>query len=157
MCSITYREAADLGIDNLEHGFMASADFVPNKAPDVADYPAARQALLQLPVNSPEMKSLISYLVGKRVALTSTLPVFEPYTGREVVLGGGLSALIPQLQERETATWQQNQQKDSASIRLFKKEMAWEKQFYDAGGLLVAGTDLPEPGAPLRATPTAAR
>ncbi|OGX81568.1 hypothetical protein BEN47_19210 [Hymenobacter lapidarius] len=75
------------------------------------------------------------------MALTSTLPVFEPYTGREVVLGGGLEALIPQLQERETTTWNQNQLKDTASVRLFKKEMAWEKQFYDAGGLLVAGTD----------------
>ncbi|GAB2466376.1 amidohydrolase [Hymenobacter qilianensis] len=141
LASITYREAAEIGIDNLEHGFMASSDFMPNKAPDVADYPASRQALLRLPVNSPEMKSLISFLVSKRVALTSTLPVFEPYTGREVVLGGGMEALIPQLQEREQATWQQNQNKDTASLRLFKKEMVWEKQFYDAGGLLVSGTD----------------
>ncbi|WP_177204641.1 amidohydrolase family protein [Hymenobacter arizonensis] len=141
LCSITYREAAEIGIDNLEHGFMASSDFVPNKVADVADYPAARQSLLRLPQNSPEMTSLIRFLISKKVALTSTLPVFEPYTGREVVLGGGLESLIPQLQERETATWQQNQQKDSASVRLFKKEMAWEKQFYDAGGLLVSGTD----------------
>ncbi|QIL75050.1 amidohydrolase family protein [Hymenobacter sp. HDW8] len=141
LAAITYREAAEIGIDNLEHGFMASSDFMPNKAPDVADYPAARQSLLKLPVNSPAMKELISFLVSKRVALTSTLPVFEPYTGREVVLGGGLEALIPQLQEREQATWQQNQNKDTASLRLFKKEMVWEKQFYDAGGLLVSGTD----------------
>ncbi|ALW84581.1 hypothetical protein AUC43_05470 [Hymenobacter sedentarius] len=140
LCSITYREAAEIGIDNLEHGFMASSDFVPNKAPDVCDN-ATRQSLLRLPQNSPEMKSLISFLVSKKVALTSTLPVFEPYTNREVVLGGGLDALVPQLQERETATWKQNQLKDTASVRLFKKEMAWEKQFYDAGGLLVAGTD----------------
>ncbi|TPG72455.1 amidohydrolase family protein [Hymenobacter nivis] len=141
LCALTYREAAEIGIDNLEHGFMASSDFVANKAPDVADYPAARLALQRLPVNSPAMADLIKFLIGKNVALTSTLPVFEPYTGREVVLGGGLDALIPQLQERENATWQQNQGKDSASVALFKKEQAWEKQFYDAGGLLVAGTD----------------
>lgn len=141
LCAITYREAAELGIDNLEHGFMASSDFAANKVADVADYPAARKGLLELPVGSPAMKSLIGLLIAKRVALTSTLPVFEPYTNREVVLGGGLEALIPQLQERETATWQQNQLKDTASTRLFKKEMAWEKQFYDAGGLLVSGTD----------------
>lgn len=141
LCAITYREAADLGIDNLEHGFMASSDFVPNKAVGACDYPAARQSLQRLPVGSPEMKSLISYLISKKVALTSTLPVFEPYTNREIVLGGGLESLIPQLQERETATWKQNQQRDSASVSLFKKEQAWEKQFYDAGGLLVSGTD----------------
>ena len=141
LCAVTYREAAELGIDNLEHGFMASSDFVANKAPDVADYPAGRQSLLRLPQNSPAMKSLIDFLVSKKVALTSTLTVFEPYTGREVVLGGGLEALVPQLQARETATWHQNQLKDTASVRLFKKNMAWEKQFHDAGGLLVAGTD----------------
>lgn len=140
LCSITYREAAEIGIDNLEHGFMASSDFVPNKAPDACDS-GVRQSLLRLPQNSPEMKNLISFLVSKKVALTSTLPVFEPYTGREVVLGGGLESLIPQLQERETTIWKQNQQRDTASLRLFKKEMAWEKQFYDAGGLLVSGTD----------------
>ena len=33
------------------------------------------------------------------------------------------------------------QHKDSASLKLFKKELVWEKQFYDGGGLLVAGTD----------------
>ena len=49
------------------------------------------------------MTDLIKFLISKNVALTSILPVFEPYTGREVVLGGGLDALIPQLQERETA------------------------------------------------------
>ncbi|KUG07966.1 amidohydrolase family protein [Solirubrum puertoriconensis] len=141
LCAITYREAAELGIDNLEHGFMASSDFAQGKAADNCDYPAARKGLLSLPANSPDMQNLIRFLVSKKVALTSTLPVFEPFTGREVVLGGGLEALIPQLQERETKTWQQNQQKDSASTALFKKEMAWEKQFHDAGGLLVSGTD----------------
>ena len=35
LCSVTYAEAADLGIDNLEHGFFAATDFVPDKQPDV--------------------------------------------------------------------------------------------------------------------------
>ena len=141
LCAITYREAAELGIDNLEHGFMASSDFEPTHQPDVCDYPTSHRGLQNLPVNSSQMKELIQFLISKKVALTSTLPVFEPYTGREVVLGGGLEALIPQLQEREQTTWQRNQNRDSASVALFKKEMTWEKMFYDAGGLLVAGTD----------------
>ncbi|MDJ0367432.1 amidohydrolase family protein [Hymenobacter sp. H14-R3] len=141
LCAITYREAAEIGIDNLEHGFMASSDFAPGKAADACDYPTAHQGLLSQPANSPAVSELIKLLISKNVALTSTLPVFEPYTGREVVLGGGLGALIPQLQARETAVWQANQGKDSASVALFKKEQGWEKEFYDAGGLLVAGTD----------------
>ncbi|GAC1452766.1 MAG: amidohydrolase family protein [Chitinophagaceae bacterium] len=139
--TITYREAAEAGIDNLEHGFMASSDFVPGKKVNELDYPAARKSLVNLDVNSPQMKDLISLLVNKKVAITSTLPVFEPYTGREIVHGGGLDALIPEIKEKMTSQWKQMQHKDSVSIRLFKKELNWEKQFYDAGGLLVAGTD----------------
>lgn len=140
LCSITYREAAELGIDNLEHGFMASTDFVANKkeneCPD-----AARQSLVDLDVNSPKMRSLQQFLISKGVAVTSTLPVFEPYTGREAVLGGGEEALLPEVREMIINRWKAAQGKDSISTVLFNKELAWEKQFFDAGGLLVAGTD----------------
>src|SRR6186713_622523 len=34
LCSIGYREAAEIGIDNLEHGLMADSEFVANKEPD---------------------------------------------------------------------------------------------------------------------------
>jgi len=44
LCSVTYREAAEIGIDDLEHGFMASSDFDSDKKPDSFDYPAAHQA-----------------------------------------------------------------------------------------------------------------
>src|SRR5439155_739669 len=33
LCSVTYREAADLGIDDLEHGFFVATDFVQGKQP----------------------------------------------------------------------------------------------------------------------------
>ncbi|MFT3932595.1 MAG: amidohydrolase family protein [Chitinophagaceae bacterium] len=138
--AITYREAASLGIDDLEHGFMASTDFVADKKENELPQ-GSRKSLMALDVNSPQMKELIQYLISKKVALTSTLPVFEPYTGREIVHGGGIDALIPQVQDDLTKEWQGMQNKDSASLALFKKELSWEKQFYDAGGLLVAGTD----------------
>jgi len=141
LCSVTYREAAEIGIDDLEHGFMASSDFDKAKAPDAFDYPAAHQALQDLEVNSPQMKDLIAFLVSKGVALTSTLPVFEPFTNREVIQGGGDEAVLAQVRERVANTWKARQFKDSAAAELFRKELAWEKQFYDAGGLLVAGTD----------------
>jgi len=138
--AMTYREAAEGGIDNLEHGFMASTDFVVGKKDD--ELPAgARRSLQELDVNSQQMKDLIKFLVSKKVALTSTLPVFEPYTGREVIHGGGEQALIPQIKEKLQAQWAQMQNKDSASVTLFQKELVWEKQFSDAGGLLLAGTD----------------
>ena len=141
LCTLTYREAATIGIDDLEHGFMASSDFDVNKKENEFDYAAASAALKALDVNSPKMKELIQFLVSKKTALTSTLPVFIPYTDREAVPGGGEDALLPEVKERVTTQWKQAQHKDSISNALFKKELAWEKQFYDAGGLLIAGTD----------------
>lgn len=141
LCSVTYREAAEIGIDDLEHGFMAASDFDEGRVADSFDYPKAHQALQQLPVNSPKMKSLIEFLISKKVAVTSTLPVFEPYTGRELIQGGGEDAVAPQVLERVKAGWQARQGKDSAAADLFHRELAWEKEFSDGGGLLVAGTD----------------
>ena len=141
LCSVTYREAAEIGIDDLEHGFMASSDFDETKKVDSFDRPQASRALQKLDVNSPKMKALIQFLIHKKVALTSTLPVFEPVGGREVIQGGGESAMLPQVLEMVKKRYNTAQAYDSNSLALFKKELAWEKQFYDAGGLLVAGTD----------------
>ena len=44
LCSVTYSEAADLGIDNLEHGFIAATDFVADKQPDVCPGQGPRPA-----------------------------------------------------------------------------------------------------------------
>ena len=139
--TITYREAAELGIDNLEHGFMASSDFDHNKKPGEYDYAREDKALQDLDVKSEEMKSLIQLLIKKKVAITSTLPVFEPSTNREFILGGGEDALLPEVKDIVKARWEGSQHMDSAELVLFKKEMVWEKEFFDAGGLLVCGTD----------------
>lgn len=141
LCSVTYREAAEIGIDDLEHGFMASSDFDTHKVPDVMDRESAARSLQQLAVDDPRMKDLIAFLVKKKVALTSTLPVFEPVTNRELIQGGGESAVLQQVKDRVEAGWKARQGRDSASADLFRRELAWEKQFYEAGGLLVAGTD----------------
>jgi imidazolonepropionase-like amidohydrolase len=138
--TLTYREAAELGIDNLEHGFLASSDFDSTKKTGQFST-LYSQALLTLPENSEQMKSLINFLVQKKVAITSTLPVFEPFTDREIVLGGDTSVLLPEVRTVVVGRWKNAQHKDSAGVIRFKKNMAWEKQFYDAGGLLLAGTD----------------
>ena len=72
LCSVTYREAADLGIDDLEHGLYASTDFVAGKEPDHCP-PGAAQSLTGLDVNGPQVTDLIRHLVERHVALTSTL------------------------------------------------------------------------------------
>ncbi|MGE5101339.1 MAG: amidohydrolase family protein [Deltaproteobacteria bacterium] len=142
LCSVTYREAVALGIDNLEHGFFAATDFVPDKKPDVCPGQAAGQAALAAVDPSGEaVKSLIKDLVEHHVALTSTLTVFETFVpGRPTP--PGLDVLDPQLREqfeqRFAATAKNTQ---SVYATLFPKARQLEVDFFRAGGLLIAGTD----------------
>ena len=141
LCSVTYHEAAELGIDNLEHGFIPCSDFVANKKENVCVSGFVLPSLKKLDVNSEAMKKLMAFLIEKNVTLTSTLPVFEPYTGREILPGGSENALAPQIKEIVEKDYNRSLGKDSADVALFKKEMAWEKQFVDMGGRLMAGVD----------------
>jgi imidazolonepropionase-like amidohydrolase len=142
LCSVTYAEAADLGIDNLEHGFMAATDFVANKELDVCPGQGqGQQAVAAVEEHGEPFRALVKTLVDKRVALTSTLTVFETFTpGRP--LPPGLDVLAPQLKEqfeRNHARTAQNTQSNYAA--LFPKALKLERAFAAAGGLLIAGTD----------------
>jgi len=143
LCSVTYREAADAGIDDLEHGFFAMNDFVPNKRPDMCTGRggAATQSMAAREPDAPEVQALFRHLIEKRVAVTSTLTIFETFTpGRPI--GAGLDVLLPQLREdyeRRHAATQRNTQ--SPYIKAFPKGMAFERAFAKAGGTLVVGTD----------------
>jgi imidazolonepropionase-like amidohydrolase len=141
LCSITYREAASLGIDNLEHGFVPCSDFVADRKEDVCAFGAVTPSLKKLDVNSAQMRDLMKFLIAKKVAITSTLPVFETYTDREVFPGGGDAAVLPEIKETVEKGYNAFVGKDSSDAAFFKKEMAWEKQFVDMGGRLMAGVD----------------
>ena len=140
LCSLTYREAAEIGIDNLEHGFMASTDFDNSKKEDACSS-NQRKSLLQLDVNSPAMKALMQLLIDKKVALTSTLPVFEPYSGREVFPGGAENAMAQPIKEAVEKGYNISVSRDSSTWVLYKKELLWEKRFVEMGGRLMAGVD----------------
>jgi imidazolonepropionase-like amidohydrolase len=142
LCSVTYAEAADLGIDNLEHGFMASTDFVADKQPDVCPGQAkGQQTIAALDENGAPFKALVKKLVDKRVALTSTMTVFETFTpGRP--MPRGLDVLVAPLREQFQRAYDRVQQNPQSVYKtLFPKGMALERAFAKAGGLLTAGTD----------------
>lgn len=142
LCSVTYREAAELGIDDLEHGFFVATDFIPDKKPDECPSQAGgRAAFAALDQNGDAVRSLITELVKRHVALTSTLTVFETLTpGRP--MPPGLEVLEPQLR----AQFEQRRQAAAANTgsgsgALFAKARAMELAFARAGGLLLVGTD----------------
>jgi len=142
LCSVTYAEAADLGIDNLEHGFFAATDFVADKKPDQCPGQGAGQrTIAELDENSAGFTALVQKLVERHVALTSTLTVFETFTpGRP--LPPGLDVLVTPLREQYQRSYDRvSTNAQSNYARLFPKGMALERAFARAGGLLIAGTD----------------
>jgi enamidase len=142
--AVTYREAADLDIDNLEHGFFVSTDFVSDKIEDKnPSGRAQRESLMKLDPDGPEANSLIQHLVQKGVAITSTLTVFEAMTpGRPPLPNAVLDTMLPEARDRFLRTWVRiaNNPKSNLPV-LFKKGMELERKFFKVGGLLLVGTD----------------
>lgn len=141
LCSITYREAADLGIDNLEHGFFAATDWVEDKRPDQCPR-GASQTYLDLDLASPAFTDVVDHLVAHDVALTSTLTVVERRgPDRPLPPVGAREAMLPQLRERVMAGLEREGAGRERAGALLRRYMEMEKAFYDAGGTLVVGTD----------------
>jgi imidazolonepropionase-like amidohydrolase len=149
LCSIGYREAAEIGIDNLEHGLLPDSEFVPNKQPDKCPGAAVNTSLRQLDLNSEAVKETIRTLVAKHVALTSTLPVFEagaPLT--QSGIGAASAVMNPRMLNVMNAdarvrylTARSRIPADSFTAVLVRKSMDFERAFVAAGGLLMAGLD----------------
>jgi len=149
LCSIGYKEAAEIGIDDLEHGLIADSEFVANKQPDQCPQGVSNN-LRQLDLNSAPVQDMIRTLVAKNVAVTSTLPVFEaggaPLTQTGVGAASALlnprvlnvmstDARVRYLQARARVP------SDGNFNTLFRKAMEFERAFVQAGGLLIAGLD----------------
>ena len=144
LCSVTYQEAAELGIDDLEHGIFVATDFVPDKKPDQCPpYSAVQKSLADLDVNGPAAQSLLRTLLKRHVALTSTLTVFEASTpGRPVLPDSVLDLMSLQARSNYLRNYAHTAQANSAdAVKAFQHGMAFEKAYFDAGGLLVDGTD----------------
>jgi imidazolonepropionase-like amidohydrolase len=149
LCSIGYREAAEIGIDNLEHGLFPDSEFVPNKQPDKCPGAAVSASLRQLDLKSDAVKETIRTLVAKNVALTSTLPVFEagaPLT--QSGIGAASAVLNPRMLNVMNTdarvrylTARSRIPADSPTPALVRKSMDFERAFVAAGGLLIAGLD----------------
>jgi imidazolonepropionase-like amidohydrolase len=146
LCSIGFREAAALGIDDLEHGLEVDTEFDPGKSPDVCP-PRAQtlKTLAALDIESQPVQDMICDLVAHHVAVTSTLPVFETFVGpRPPLEDRVLDALAPELRSDYLATRARRSGFAAAASPdaiVLKKEMQFEHDFAKAGGLLLAGLD----------------
>ncbi len=144
LCSVTYAEAADIGIDNLEHGFFASTDFVQGKQVDQCPGAAGgKTALAARDVNDPAVQQLLRHLIAKGVTITSTPTVMEiSVPGQPKAPIGALEAMLPQVRTQYETTWDRIARDTSGKAkREFARMMELEREFVRLGGTLVVGTD----------------
>jgi imidazolonepropionase-like amidohydrolase len=144
LCSVTFHEAAALGIDDLEHGLLVASDFVAGKKPDQCpDDDAVESSLMALDMAGAPLQGLIRDLVAHKVAVTSTLTVFETFGPHRPPLPDRVldvmtaDARVAYLRRRARIA----DRGDTTWTVLLRKEMAFERAFAAAGGLLLAGTD----------------
>ncbi len=142
LCSVGFREAAELGIDDLEHGFLVDTEFRPGKTPDVCPS-GPNPAFLTLDPQGAQMQELFRFLVEHHVAITSTLPVFAlGVPGRPPLQQRVLEAMLPESRiSYLTARARSHSNPNNNSAANFKKEMELERAFAKAGGMLLAGPD----------------
>jgi imidazolonepropionase-like amidohydrolase len=147
LCSVTYPEAVELGIDNLEHGFFVNTQLDPGKQPDKCPDTTGTPTLIKMKPGSPEAVALIKLLVSKHVALTSTLPVFEQSVPLHAPLQQRQMDVLTS-QARESYLYLRNLTASRAgttrgeqSAEAYKNDLGLERQFVAAGGLLIAGPD----------------
>ena len=146
LCSVSFREAVSLGIDNLEHGLFTNSDYAGGKEPDRCPSGGAmRQSLLDVNLEGPEVQQTFRDMMAKGVAMTSTLAVYElSVPGRPPLEQRVLDAMAPEVRAEYMATReaiQRNAANGAATTEVFKKAQAFERAFVKAGGLLAAGVD----------------
>ncbi len=147
LCAVGFKEAAALGIDNLEHGLVVDTEFDPAKKEGVCpDMHGNENALAKMDVEGPEIQGTIKDLIAHHVAVTSTLAVFETFVPN-------LPPLSYETQVREAMTpdaWGSyattramiaEHADSSVWTQPFKMEMQFERDFAEQGGLLMAGCD----------------
>ena len=143
LCSVTWKEAAEMGIDDLEHGpVYTDSGFVADKKPDECPgRGATRESWAKLDVAGPEAQGLIRLLIEHKVAVTSTLPVFEAgVPGRPRLQQRVLDAMCAEARQ-SYLTSRARIALDSPVTAIFRKELDFERAFVKAGGLLLAGPD----------------
>jgi len=142
LCSVGYREAVALGIDNLEHGLFANSEYAPDKRPD--DCPSGfRSGYVDLDVHGPEVQATFRDMIDNDVAMTSTLVVYEiSVSGRPPIDERVYDVLAPEIaREVRQIAIARRAGRGAIDPAIFSKAMEYERAFVEAGGLLAAGVD----------------
>jgi imidazolonepropionase-like amidohydrolase len=143
LCSVSFREAVALGIDNLEHGLFVNTDYDPEKKPDLCAQ-GSMAKLAGLDLASEPVQATIREMNARNVAMTSTLAVFELFVpNRPPLEQRVLDAMAPDVRAEYLQTRARLAEPNSFGIstEVFRKAQDFDVAFARAGGVLAAGVD----------------
>src|SRR5215831_10986274 len=143
LCSVGFREAVALGIDQLEHGLLTNTEYFRDKKPDACPTEGDSVLYGALDIDSPDVQRTFKEMVAHNVAMTSTLDVFELSSPSRVPFDQRvLDALYPAASTQIARYYESGKTaRDSIHRVNFKKAMEFDRAFVKAGGLLGAGAD----------------
>jgi imidazolonepropionase-like amidohydrolase len=151
LCSVTYEEAVEIGIDNIEHGFFANTALDPDKKPDTCSASGGEYTLEHMVPGGDEAIRLLATLIKHHVAITSTLPGrAASLTNIETAADDGpalrpeiLQAMSPSVRDAylDSRNRPANKATQAKTALLLRRSMELERDFVAAGGLLLAGSD----------------
>jgi imidazolonepropionase-like amidohydrolase len=142
LCSVSFTEAAEMGIDALQHGFITNSEYVPGRRAGTCP-PGNQRAQADVDVESDAVQESIRRIVESGAAVVSTLGVYESFVP-------GRARLDPRAMQMFDPDTRQEVKETHAALataqfnvpeRLLVRMMAWERAFVAAGGVLGAGSD----------------
>lgn len=144
LCSVTFQEAIDLGIDDFAHGVLTASDFIAGKQPDKCPPDVYKQLDSLVSGDSPLATSLIKSMIAHKVSMTTTMAIYEALSpGRPVQDERSLELMTPVVR----AAYLKNRAFiDTMPGYAFTKDgfaraLAFDKAFYAAGGVMASGVD----------------
>jgi imidazolonepropionase-like amidohydrolase len=148
LCSIGYTEAAQMGVDSLEHGIFVDTEFTAGKDPDECNVTskAQREAIASLDVDGSTGRALIRTLLAHHVALSSTLGNFEgsippPMRVEQRMFDVEDSDSVSDVMKVRKIVLARPAAARALSRKEFDNDVKFEVAFYRAGGLLTQGPD----------------
>jgi len=144
LCSVTFREAVGLGLDDFAHGVLTATDFVPDKQLDKCPPNVYRQLDSLVVPDGPVAKSLIELMVKRGASMTTTMAVFEALSPKRPVTDPrSLDLMAPPVREAYLANraFIDSMPQGTFTPDGFARALAFDKRFYAAGGILASGVD----------------
>ena len=146
LCSISFSEAAELGIDNIEHGLRTNSDYDPSKRSGSCP-PTHFETLGRLDMNDSRVAKTLRTMIEHGVPMTTTAVNEQLAPHRPGPDVRTLEAMAPWIAEQETSRRAHLDLPTPIGEiyphmgEIYPKSQQFELAFVKAGGVLAAGVD----------------